>query len=170
MITATDVRRAAMDLLARREHGAAELLTKLQKRFAKARRRRGEDGDSRDDFSDENDPSVLEALIREEIAKLTDQGLQSDQRLAESFVRARVNRGQGPIKIRMELRQKGVADSVVESAMAEADVDWHAMAIEVSERKFAGVSTDDPRVRAKRQRFLQQRGFSFEHISAVERN
>lgn len=164
MITATDVRRAAMDLLARREHGAAELITKLQKRFAKARRRRGEEGE------ESPDPSVLEALIQDQVAKLTLGGLQSDLRLAESFLRSRVNRGQGPIKIRMELRQKGVADSIVESVMSEAEVDWQAVALEVAERKFARVSTDDLKVRAKRQRFLQQRGFSFEHISAVERN
>jgi len=76
-----DVRRAAMDLLARREHSRYEIAVKLARRF----------GDN---------PKLFE----QEVVKLTDEGLQSDRRLAEAFIRARTNRGRGPVKIKMELR------------------------------------------------------------------
>tara|TARA_R110002072_G_scaffold12295_5_gene53591 strand:- start:2747 stop:3382 length:636 start_codon:yes stop_codon:yes gene_type:complete len=205
-ITSTDVRRAAMDLLARREHGASELQDKLLRRFSKTLRanksRQNDefptspnafDSESAIDFApglelDEtfsetpsNAPStapsevqmtseVLRTLIQVEVSKLTDSGLQSDARLAESFIRARANRGQGPMKVKMELRQKGLDDILVEQAMDESGVDWQSLAIDVSAKKFSrGFDPADPKQRAKRQRFLQQRGFSFEHISAVER-
>ncbi|MCB1644681.1 MAG: regulatory protein RecX [Pseudomonadales bacterium] len=79
----SDIRRAAMDLLARREHSRLELHEKLSRRFA-----------------------GCQELIQSETEKLTAEGLQSDARLAEAYVRARSNRGQGPRKIRMELRQR----------------------------------------------------------------
>jgi regulatory protein len=158
-ISATDVRRAAMDLLARREHGAEELATKLQRRFSKYRKNDAEDLPL----------EHLNGQILQEVQKLTDSGLQSNARLAESFIRARANRGQGPLKIRMELRQKGISESEIELAMTEAATDWQAIAIEVAGKKFQ-LEDPDPKQRAKRQRFLQQRGFSFEHIQAVERH
>ena len=211
-ISATDVRRAAMDLLARREHGADELITKLQRRFNKRRyldesrsnrrhkRQNHKSADTEVDldesFSDPSEPSAapdtgflfdsedasgsnhseedlsaeqLMDLIQTEVQKLTESGLQSNARLAESFIRSRANRGQGPLKIRMELRNKGISDAEIELAMEEAATDWQAIAIEVAEKKFQ-LEDPDPRQRAKRQRFLQQRGFSFEQIQAVERH
>ena len=228
-ITPTDARRAALDLLARREHGAGELCEKLLRRFNKTIRSQkardseslfkstskkssqkssrrfganrqsdddadsdfhtGSDSDYELDNESENDSEIdpeidpeteqstdeLRALIQVEVDKLTASGLQSDARLAEAFVRSRVNRGQGPIKVKMGLRQKGVDDSLIEQAMAQAEVDWQALAIEIAARKFAREdfggkdSNLTAKLRAKRQRFLQQRGFSFEQISAVER-
>ncbi len=79
-----DVRRAAMDLLARREHTRKELARKLSKKFR-----------------------AVPEIVEEELDKLKAEGLQSDARLAEVFIRSRVSRGQGPVKIKMELRARG---------------------------------------------------------------
>jgi len=170
-----------MDLLARREHGAAELQDKVLRRFNKVLRaqkaqRAEESADAEasflnEPFSNEHLPKEsLSALVEIEVAKLTESGLQSDARLAESFIRARANRGQGPIKVKMELRQKGLSDDIIQQTMMESEVDWQTLAIEVSAKKFSrDFSPSDPKQRARRQRFLQQRGFSFEQISAVER-
>jgi regulatory protein len=183
-ITPTDARRAAMDLLARREHGAGELCEKLLRRFYKSIRFQKSRDFEKDpervletvpETEPEQSTDQLRALIQVEVDKLTASGLQSDARLAEAFVRSRVNRGQGPIKVKMGLRQKGVDDSLIEQAMAQAEVDWQALAIEIAAKKFAREdfgskdSNLTAKLRAKRQRFLQQRGFSFEQISAVER-
>lgn len=133
------------------------------------------DFDSEPEIEPELSAEQLRSLIQVEVDKLTESGLQSDARLAEAFIRSRVNRGQGPMKIKMELRQKGLNDSLIEQAMAEAEVDWQLLAIDVATRKFAREdfggkdSNLTAKLRAKRQRFLQQRGFSFEQISAVER-
>ncbi|MFT4676612.1 MAG: regulatory protein [Candidatus Azotimanducaceae bacterium] len=190
-ISSNDVRRAAMDLLARREHGATELQDKVLRRFNKVLRAqkvaRAEEMPGAESFflnesflsesfTNESLPNEclwkhsLSELVELEVAKLTESGLQSDTRLAESFIRAKANRGQGPMKVKMELRQKGLSDDIIQQAMMESEVDWQTLAIEVSAKKFSRDFTpSDPKQRAKRQRFLQQRGFSFEQISAVER-
>ena len=180
VITDVDIRRAAMDLLARREHGAQELVQKLTKRFSKykstqnyaAQNQAGTDGDFGSPEG-ANDAVSLPLGERVEIAvsKLTEEGLQSDERLAEAFIRSRVNRGQGPVKIKMELRQKGISDALIGLAMEEVDQDWYALAADVATRKFADIDgkfDSDPKERARRSRFLQQRGFSFDHISSID--
>ena len=106
-------------------------------------------------------------LIEIEIGKLTSEGLQSDQRLAEAFVRARIMRGQGPIKIRHELRHRGVMDQLIESAIDCSGMDWTNLASDVLQRKFGRDSAPDMKEKSRRSRFLQQRGFDFDQIRQV---
>lgn len=143
-VTATDIRRAAMNHLARREHSRLELVRKLQQRF----------GD-------------LAALIEAELDRLESENLQSDARLAEAFIRARSNRGQGPIKIRMELRGKGVKDDLISIAFEQSAIDWFQLADSVARKKFGDSGPSDLKERARLSRFLQQRGFSHDHISNI---
>lgn len=138
------IRRAAMELLARRDHSVQELHTKLARRFS----------------------SAVE-LIAAEVAKLEQQGLQSDRRLAQNLLRSRVNKGQGPAKIKAELRGKGLSDAVIEDTLLQSDADWENLVREVACKRFGDSPPVDQRERAKRVRFLQQRGFSFEQISLV---
>jgi regulatory protein len=143
-ITPSTVRRAAMDMLARREHSVKELHLKLARRFS----------------------SEVE-LIAAEVAKLMEEGLQSDRRMAENLVRYRADKGQGPVKIKAELRSKGLSDALIEDALRQADVDWEDLVKEVAFRRFGDSPPADQRERAKRVRFLQQRGFLFEQIKRV---
>ncbi len=140
----TSIRRAAMDLLARREHSRTELYRKLLRRF----------------------PYDSE-LIENEIETLNGEGLQSDLRLAEAFARSRANRVQGPVKIRAELRGKGVADSDIETAFTHCNTDWFEQVALVAQRRFGDEPPEDAKERAKRNRFLQQRGFSFDEIGTL---
>jgi len=142
---ALDVRRAAMDLLARREHGSNELIHQLKKRF-----------------------SSIPELIEEEVEKLKAEGLQSDSRLVEAFIRARVNRGQGPNKIKAELWAKGVDETIVAAALDE--IDWFQLINEVASKRYGDTPPADIKERAKRGRFLLQRGFSFDHIRSLDHN
>lgn len=138
------IRRAAMELLARRDHSVKELRTKLARRFS----------------------SAVELIVAE-VAKLEEEGLQSDQRLAENLLRSRVDKGQGPAKIKAELRAKGLSDDVIENTLVQFDADWENLVREVACKRFGDSLPVDQRERAKRVRFLQQRGFSFEQISRV---
>ena len=133
-----------MDMLARREQSADELRFKLGRRFS----------------------SNLE-LITREVAKLIDEGLQSDQRMAENLVRSRVGKGQGPAKIKAEMRSKGLSDQVIERTLLQTGVDWDNLVAEVASKRFGDTPPADQRERARRSRFLQQRGFLFEQISSV---
>ncbi len=134
------IRGAAMDLLARREHTLQELLTKLRRRF--------------------DDPARLEVELR----KLAAESLQSDARFAESYVRQRADRGYGPLRIRRELRERGVSDEISALAFGAAAPDWQTLASRVMLKKFGALPPVDVREQARRARFMHYRGFEAEHF------
>lgn len=104
----------------------------------------------------------LEALIQAELDQLQQDNLQSDQRFVESFINGRKSRGDGPFKIRQALRLRGVSDLLVERLLNESDDEWFELASRVYRKKFGGDKKPGDRdytEKARRQRFMQQRGF-----------
>lgn len=93
--------------------------------------------------------------------------MQSDARFAASFVRSRILRGQGVIRIKGELRQRGVDQETLNdafTAVVESEhVDWFELARDTLSRRFT-TPGETPKERAKRERFLASRGFDFEQI------
>ncbi len=132
-----------MDFLARREYGQTELIKKLADKGY--------------------DRSVAEQAVN----KLTEDGLQSDQRFAEAFVQSRINQGKGPVRIRLDLGQRGVGDAVIELAIEEASANWFELARDVRLRKFGTGKPSDFKAKAKQMRFLQYRGFEQDHVQAA---
>lgn len=139
------VRRFAMDLLARREHGRVELTRKLRQRGAPA------------------------DLIESALDRLTEEGLLSEARYLESFISSRARAGYGPLRIREELAQRGLARADIEAALRESDLDWRALLADTWRRKFAGQLPTDARERAKHMRFLAQRGYPGEWVGRLLR-
>ncbi len=133
---------AALAALARRDHSAAEIRDKLV--------RRGFDRDA----------------VDEVVQDLGASGLQDDARFVEAFVAARVGRGQGPVRIAQDLRQRGIAADDAEQALMSIE-NWEARAADVRQRKFGAAPPADWNERGKQVRFLQQRGFKSEHIRAA---
>lgn len=78
--------------------------------------------------------------VDQALGMLVEQGLQSDRRFAESFLRGRLMRGQGPVKMLAELGQRGIDRTLAREALAEVEreesVDWYRLASEVLERRF----------------------------------
>jgi regulatory protein len=138
-----EARKKAMDYLARREHGRVELRNKLTK------------------FG--FDAEISEAAID----RLIDDGLQSDQRFAEAFIRSRINQGKGPGRIRADLSQRGVSDSVIDDGLHEAAQDWHRLARDVRTKKFGAQLPIDFKQKTRQMRFLQYRGFELDHIQSA---
>jgi len=138
-----DIRLAAMNLLARREHSVRELRNKLQRRF----------------------PHV--ETIDEQLSRLAAEGLQSDVRFAQSFARQRISRGYGPLRLREELRERGMAEADVAAAMQEMDIDWYAVATDVMHKKFGTLDAIDLKEKARRARFMQYRGFAAQHYQQL---
>lgn len=134
------IRKKAMDFLARREYGQAELVRKLA------------------------DKGYLHGVVEQAISRLTSEGLQSDQRFAESFVQSRVNQGKGPVRIRLDLGQRAISDAVIDAALSESATDWGALAREVRVKKFGRGRPADFKTKAQHMRFLQYRGFEQDHI------
>lgn len=129
-----------MKMLARREHSSRELALKLQARF--------------------DDPG----LVDETLAWVRESGYLDDRRFTEFFVRGRVERGHGPMRIRADLQQKGIDDETAEQCLAEAGADWFEMADRVRRKRFGDALPGDSRSRARQARFLAQRGFTGEHV------
>lgn len=129
-----------MDLLARREHSRGELQAKLGQRFP------------------ENLSDIASVLIQ-----LEEERLLSDQRFVESFVHGRVKKGHGPLRIRMDLKRRGVVDDLIEASLS--GFDWVQIAWQVRIKKFGAGPMLDYQQRVKAGRFLQYRGFSSEEIS-----
>lgn len=138
------LRHRAMDALARREHSRQELRDKLSRRA-------------------DDDISHLETVLDE----LGAQGLQSDARFAEAYARSRVRRGYGPVRIRFDLQARGVDKALIESALDELDADWFELAFYALCKRFGTAPPDDFKDKARRGRFLQQRGFSGDTVSAA---
>lgn len=139
----TAARHSAVGLLARREHAKSELKQKL--------RYRGYD----------------EEIAAEVIDELSLKRLVSDERFAEAFIRGKAERGQGPVRLRAELRQLKVAGELIERYLLAAQVDWGRLAAEVRRRKFKEAVPKAPGERAKQVRFLQYRGFTADQIRAA---
>ena len=138
-IKPVEVRIAAMDLLARREHSLEELRRKLKRRF------------------------VNEDLVEGELQRLKDENLQSDERYADSFLRQRSARGYGPRRVRHEMRQKGLSDAEINNAFDRVEVDWYGLAAAVMNKKFGDTPVVEIKEKARRIRFMQYRGFNSDH-------
>ncbi|MET0090464.1 MAG: regulatory protein RecX [Candidatus Thiodiazotropha sp.] len=122
-------------MLAAREHSRRELRNKLLQRG--------------------HDPELIEQVLDD----LQASSLQSDARYAQQFVESRVTRGQGPVRIRMELRERGVDDALVREAMAPYDDEWPELLNGVHDAKYGQERTGDYKEAARRARFLESRGF-----------
>ena len=134
-----------MDFLARREYGLEELIRKLA------------------------DKGYKRTVVEDEVARLSDEGLQSDTRFAEAFVQSRINQGKGPVRIRADLGQRGIRDGVIEGALANASADWFELALSERVKKFGADRPAGFKEKARQMRFLQYRGFEQDHIQeAVE--
>jgi len=130
--------RQALDLLARREHSRLELERKLERK------------------------GFATAVIAAVLDRLERSGALKDARFAESFVRARAARGQGPVRIRMELAERGADEA--ESAAILEEYDWNEIARAVRVKRFGEAPPKDYREKARQARFLEYRGFEHRQI------
>lgn len=147
------IERSAIQLLSRREHSIQELRLKLEHKG----------------YSPEAIASVID--------RLNARRLVSDERFVAAIIRHRAQRGQGPVRIRAELRRHGISDARIQAAFdheclasdeavqdLEAVIDWDALACRVRRRKFGTTLPRTPQARAKQARFLQYRGFTADQI------
>ncbi|MDD5390486.1 MAG: recombination regulator RecX [Gallionellaceae bacterium] len=129
-----------MNFLARREHSRAEMARKLLPH-----------GEA------EEITALLNQLERE--------NLLSNSRYAEALAHSRAGR-HGSVRLKSELREKGVPEAIVTEVVGQArDADL-AAARAVWRKKF-GEPPVDARERAKQQRFLLGRGFPAEVVRRV---
>ncbi len=127
-------------MLARREHSAFELRRKLKQK----------------DFAQDE--------IEQAIVQLKIQGLQSDSRYAESYINVRKDKGYGPQRIALELKERGVSESDYAPFLYAPEIDWSAIMRAEYKKKFGNTACEDYQEKAKRIRYLQYRGFVLDII------
>ena len=135
------MRQRALDYLGKREYSYVELGKKLQP------------------FAEENDDV---AAILEDFKK---RGWLSDARFTEQLIHARKVKF-GSARVANELREKGVANDLIETAVAAIQENELENALAVCRKKYK----DSPKSRedwARQARFLQSRGFGFDVIKKV---
>ena len=133
-----EMRRVALGWLARRDFSRHDLSQRLARKFP-----------------DTGSDTVLQWL--------EEQGFLDDRRFAEVYFRSRVERGHGPLRIRQDMRQRGLPDSLVNAQFEQQAPDWFARASDVRQRRFgAPPAAGDDKARARQLRFLQYRGFTGE--------
>jgi len=130
-----EIQSRALKLLTTREHSRLELSRKL--------RHRGYPAPEVD--------AVLDALMAT--------GLLSEERLVSAYVTERLAKGFGPVRIRFELREKGLSDDQIQPYLEleeEKLLEYLRLAYQ---KRFAEEERCDRREQAKRSRFLEYRGF-----------
>ncbi len=137
------VRTAALALLAGRDFARNELAQRLLRRGYQA------------------------AIVTTVVEGLAAQRLLSESRFVEQFIRQHAGRGHGPVRIRVELRERGVAQGDIDEGLAAATEDWAGIARETRRKRFGLSPPGDYRERARQARFLQYRGFSAEQVRAA---
>jgi regulatory protein len=135
----------AITLLARRDHSTGDISRKLQQR------------------------GYTTDAISAVITRLRESNTVDDSRYGQNFAVYRARRGQGPVRIRNDLRRSGLGDEQIDLAVKSGEdvPDFVAQAKEARRRKFGAELPKDWKERAKQSRFLQYRGFSTDHIRAV---
>ncbi|KGK42991.1 hypothetical protein LH51_03135 [Nitrincola sp. A-D6] len=124
--------------LARREYSRAELTLRLKSKAESAQ--------------------ILEDVLDE----LEAAGYQSDRRFTEMFIRNRLGQFWGAERIRYELRQKGICQSLVVELLEEQSPDWNGLARALVEKRYGETQPADLKEQAKRLRYLVNHGFSYD--------
>jgi len=113
------------------------------------------------------DKGCAEALAAELVQQLEAERLLSDDRFMESLIRARRERGYGPLRIQKELQEKGVAPEAIEQWLDVTGREWLEDIRRVQRKKFGAHLPKSFAERARQARFLQYRGFTYDQIQQV---
>ena len=171
----------ALRMLATREHSRFELRRKLlRRRVSNSSRAHAQTDTQMDETTDKTTDETLEETTDETRATretqvetvlddLASRDLLSDVRFAQAFVRRGVDRGHGPIKIRAGLRNRGVAEDVIDDTLTYPDDFWLSRARAVQAKRFGSGNSDadtpaDRSDWARRARYLAARGFASDII------
>jgi len=134
------MRAFAYRLLGRREYSVFELVRRMRQKWPEA----------------EGISGLVDALAEEDLV--------SDERYTEAFVRFRMQRHQGPLKIKAALRAKGVSDTLISAELNARSGQWTELATKWLHRQHPGSIDFD--AKKKYYRRLVSRGFT--HNQAMD--
>ena len=141
-LNARAARVAALDALARRDHASGELRRKLR------------------------DKGYDAGVVDEIVDRLVNEKLLDDRRYLQNFVAYHAARGQGPNRVRADLRKVGLQIPDAESILDEYP-DWIAQLKRARQKKFGTSLPTNYADRQRQARFLAYRGYTGAQIRAT---
>ena len=130
------MRAVLLRLLAKRDYAYQELVTKLSNR------------------------GYPLADILELLDAFKEKGYLDDDRFATHYVRYRRQRGFGPRRIALELKTRGIDDSIIAEKTKIADNDWLNEMHRLLMKRVKNKPLCEPKQKAKLVRFFLSRGFT----------
>lgn len=108
------------------------------------------------------------AAAEEVVGSLVADKFVDDARYASAFAREKASlQGWGPIKIRFQLRAKGISDADISAALEEIDSGKASARLQkLLETKWHSLA-DDPQGRLKLIKFALARGYEYEEIETL---
>lgn len=130
----------ALKLLAVREHSRLELVHKLRAR------------------------GLADEAVEAALDRLAADGALDEERMLAAYVAERAGKGFGPLRIRAELRERGLPDDRIETHLGSMADEWPERLADAHDRRFGSGGPSDSADYGRRGRFLEQRGFPTEMI------
>ena len=141
-LNARAARVAALDALARRDHASGELRRKLR------------------------DKGYDAGVVDEIVDRLVNEKLLDDRRYLQNFVAYHAARGQGPNRVRADLRKLGLQMPEADTVLDEYP-DWIAQLKRARQKKFGTSLPTNYADRQRQARFLAYRGYTGAQIRAT---
>jgi regulatory protein len=141
-LNARAARVAALDALARRDHASGELRRKLR------------------------DKGYDAGVVDEIVDRLVNEKLLDDRRYLQNFVAYHAARGQGPNRVRTDLRKLGLQMPEADTVLDEYP-DWIAQLKRARQKKFGTSLPTNYAERQRQARFLAYRGYTGAQIRAA---
>ena len=112
------------------------------------------------DYSEEICQRVLDMLKK--------YGYINDTQYAASYVKDNFNlKGKGSLRIRSELKHKGINEDTIISALDSAELDEDEKAYTLLKKRLKNNIHPDAKEKAKQYRYLASRGFSYDSINSA---
>ena len=103
---------------------------------------------------------IVDALVRDRFV--------DDRRYAAAFAREKSSlQGWGPVKIRFQLRGKGLSDEIISEALQEVDPEKAASKLDKLAADKYRLLKDDPQGKLKLLKALLSRGYGYDEVEAA---
>ncbi len=108
-----------------------------------------------------------EEVVQKCVAYCKEKNYLSDERFASMFVRFRFHSNYGPMRIRYELKEKGINEDIAEETLDNPEYDFEETLLDLAIRKSANLDLKDYKERTKLVRHLVSRGFESSSVIKI---
>lgn len=117
---------------------------------------------SRKEIADKLKKDFGEDIVEMTLETLQKYGYCDDKKYTLMYIKESYKyKKNGPLKIKYDLKIKGVEEEIVRECFEETEYDFYALALEVLEKKYKGEPLTDFKEKKKAFDFLMRKGFDY---------